>query len=406
MYVGGFRKLFDFEGYVIEKVRLTEELAQVNLRRDRRFNLTCPHCGAKMGKNRTSRQTARDLPLGPVRKVILVYEAIQGRCSSCDRFATIRPPGIPEGGRATWRLMSLVSCCARFMPLSRISEILPVSTATAYRWDKKVLTEELPEPNLDELEVLLIDEKSIGKHHDYVTVVLDGQTGELLHMAEGKKKKSLESFFDRLTDEQKCATEAAAMDRAGAYKEVVSEEIPEADIVFDKFHIIKNYHDVIDEVRRQEWRAASDENKEVVKGQRYNLFRNPENLTEEQGQELEELLQLNENINKVYVMKDKLRKLWGYVRPDRAERYLEHWAQLAKQSTLEPLEEFGSSLLECTEEVVNYFRHEITLGPLEGFNNLISRILHRACGYDDLEYMFLKLRRESLPKFLISSPQF
>jgi len=64
MYVGGFRKLFDSKGYVIEKVRLAEQLAQVNLRRDRRFNFTCPHCGAKMGKNRTSRQTARDLP-GP-----------------------------------------------------------------------------------------------------------------------------------------------------------------------------------------------------------------------------------------------------------------------------------------------------------------------------------------------------
>ena len=259
-----------------------------------------------------------------------------------------------------------------------------------------MLAAELPEPDLDELKILLIDEKSIGKHHSYATVVLDGESGELLHMAEGKKKRSLQSFFDRLTDEQKSAMEAAAMDRAGAYKAVVSEQAPEADIVFDKFHIIKNYHDVIDEVRRQEWRAASEEDKDLVKGQRYNLFRKPDNLTEDQKRELEELLEVNENISTVYVMKDQLRKLWSYVRPDRAEQYLLYWRQLAKKSSLEALKDFADSLLEAKEQVVNHFRHEITLGPLEGFNNLISRILHRACGYTDIEYMFLKLRRESL----------
>ena len=157
--MNGFRRLFDFAGFVVEKVTVSEDAVQVNLARGRRFSLTCPHCGTAMARNRTRWQTARDLPLGTARYVMLVYEAVQGRCSNCGRSATIRPSCIPEGASATWRLMRLVSCCARFMPLNRIPEILPVSTATAYRWDKRVLAAELPEPDLDDLRVLLIDER-------------------------------------------------------------------------------------------------------------------------------------------------------------------------------------------------------------------------------------------------------
>jgi len=85
----------------------------------------------------------------------------------------------------------------RFMTTDKIREFLPISTSTARRWDKKVLSVHLPDPNLDNLRVLLVDEKSIGPHHYYVTVVIDGDNGDVLHLAEGKKKESLEGFFKK-----------------------------------------------------------------------------------------------------------------------------------------------------------------------------------------------------------------
>ena len=87
------------------------------------------------------------------------------------------------------------------------------------------------------------------------------------NMAEGKKKASLQSFFDRLSEPQKRRIVAVGMDRAGAYRKVVKAELPEADIVFDRFHLIANYHAVIDAIRRSEWREASAEDKNVIKGQ-------------------------------------------------------------------------------------------------------------------------------------------
>jgi len=396
MYVSGFRRLFAFEGYVIERVNLNTDMVQVNLRRDRRFRLSCPQCGTRMARNRSRKQVAYDLPLGTAGWVTLVYEAVQGRCPCCEQCHTVRPSCICKNARATWRMMRYVSALCRFMAPSRVSEFVPVSTSTARRWDKRVLETELPEPDLDDLEVLLVDEKSVGKHHQYMTVVWDGRSGELLYMAEGKKKRSLRGFFDKLEDRQKESIRAVGMDRGGAYKQVVEEEVPEARIVYDKFHLIKNYHQVIDEVRRQEWRRADEEHKDLVKGQRYNLFRNEENLTDQQEQTLQRLLDENERLNTVYVLKDALRKLWEYTYRGCAETYLHRWAQWARESGLEPLKKFARGLLEAKEQVLNYCDHRITLGPLEGFNNLISRTLHRACGYQDMDYFFLKLRQASL----------
>ena len=115
---------------------------------------------------------------------------------------------------------------------------------------KGVLHKHLPEPDRNNLRIRLIDEKAVRRRHGYVTRVMNGESGELLHMAEGKKKQSLQSFFDKLTDGQKASIQAVAMDRAGAYPQVVEKALPAAKIVFDKFHLIANYNEVIDEVRR------------------------------------------------------------------------------------------------------------------------------------------------------------
>jgi len=396
MYVHGIRALFAFEGYVVSKITMSGDLVQVNLRRDRRFRLACPACGATMGANRAKLQMARDMPWGPATLVLIIYEAIQGRCSACGCFATIHPGGIDEHARATRRFMEFVSCLARHLPLLHVKEIAGVDDATAFRWDRAVLKRKLPPPKLDGLRILLIDEKAVRRHHGYVTLVMNGITGELLYLAEGKKKESLKGFFDMLTREPKASIVAVGMDRAGAYLEVVKEQLPDAEVVFDKFHLIANYHAVIDQVRRAEWRQASAENKDAIKGQRYNLFRNSANRTEEQTQSLMRLLHMNRNLAVVYILKDALRKLWDYKYPRAAAKYLDRWCRWAAVSGIEAVRRFGRSLMQARDQVLNYFRHPITTGPLEGFNNTVSRIVHRACGVRSLDYLFLKLRQESL----------
>ncbi len=398
MYVHGIKRLFPFEKYSVRKINVAEDVVQVKMRRDRRYNLWCPSCGCSMGKNDMNWQTAKDLPLGTAKTVVLTYEAIQGKCGQCGKFTTFHPEGIDPHAKATWRHMVWTSQLCRFMPLSRVEQFATVSTSTAYRWDKKVLQEELPEPDLDDLKVLMVDEKAIWKHYGFVTIVLNGETGELLHLAKGKKKEALTSFFDKCDEQQKQSIRAVAMDRAGAYKSAVQQEIPHAEIVYDKFHIIKNYlSQVVDAVRRKASRGAVGKMKEIIKGQRYNLFRNPENLTEQQQMDLEQLLQAYEDLNCVHVLKEELRRLWDYIYGAWARKHFNQWIEWAREaSEIAPLQRFAHSLERSKEQILNFFNHRITNGLIEGFNNLISRINHRACGHSDLEYFWLKLRQESL----------
>ena len=396
MYVPGFRSLFPFPGYVIEHTRFETEWGQVTLRWDKRYRLACAQCQGSLPEKRRTKQVAWDLPLGTALGMLIIYEARQGYCRRCRKHTTVHPPGIDPYARATTRLMRFASRLCRHMPLSHAEELLPVSAATVFRWDKKILTQELGEPDLDNLELLLVDEKAIRKRHGYVTLVMNAATGELLHMAEGKKKESLRAFFDKLTPEQKKRILAVCMDRAGAYYETVREELPHADIVFDKFHLIRNYHEVIDAVRRSEWRQAKAEDRTVIKGQRYNLFANAGKLSPERKRDLEALLRINENLSKVYVLKDAFKRLWTYQRRGWAKKYLHKWVDLAKQAGLDALTGFANAVLRAQEEILNYCKYPITTGRLEGFNNTVSRILHRACGIRNLDYLFLKLRQESL----------
>ena len=177
---------------------------------------------------------------------------------------------------------------------------------------------------------------------------------------------------------------------------MVKARLPGADIVFDKFHLVKNYNDVIDEVRRAEWHKAQAQDKQVIKGQRYNLFRRPEHRTAQQTRSLSQLLAINKNLNIAHVLGEALGEVWTYTSRGWAGRYLAQWVGWAKDSGVAAVRRFAKSLLKAKDEVLNYCKHRITTAQLEGFNNLISRIIHRACGVTNLDYLFLKLRQESL----------
>lgn len=375
-------------------------MAFISIHRDKRLILRCPRCESKAGENRRLIQAAYDLPLGPAKIVQIHYEAIQGFCSKCHHYFTIRPPGIDMSVKATKRLMHYVCRLCRFMPVNKIEHFLPISTSTARRWDKTVLATHLPKVKYDDLRLILVDEKSIGAHHHYLTVVINAESGEVLHLAEGKKKESLESFFHKLTEKQIKKIVAVGMDRAGAYKAVVREYAPKADIVFDKFHLIANYNQVIDEIRRSEWQKANKENKTFIKGQRYNLFRNPENLKENQTASLNILFEANEQLFQAYLLKDALKHLWTYQYPKWAGKYLDQWISWAKETDLQPIIKFAKGLNRDRAEIISCTKHRITSAKLEAFNGVINRIVKKACGYRDLEYLYLKIRQEASPPVL------
>ena len=396
MKIHNFKAVFPFEGYVIEEVTCTGVGCQIDLRWDARRRLACPCCGSTMARNRETWHIAYDLPCGRGPVTIVKYPAIQGRCSSCGGYHTLRPGEIHPTRKATWRLMRYVSMLARYVPMDGMKAICEVPAATAWRYDRDVLEADLPGPDLDRVRRILVDEKSVGRGHQYVTLVLDADTGELLHMHEGKKRESLGAFFAELTEEQRRRIEAVCIDRAGSYKSAVEEWLPDAEIVYDRFHLMQNLGRAIDEVRRQEQKRASEEDGRVIKGSRYNLLRNAENLRDENRVALSDLLDINENLNIAYILKEQFRLAWSYSYAGCARRFLERWVDQVRESGMEPLIGFANGVARDIEGIVSWCRHHLTNGPIEGFNSTVARVLFRARGIRSTDYLYLKLRQESL----------
>ena len=131
-------------------------------------------------------------------------------------------------------------------------------------------------------------------------------------------------------------------------------------------------------------------------GQRFNLLRHPENLTEKNSACLDKLLSANETLNTLYVLKDQFRLVWTYEKAGWARRQLTGWIGMVRESAIGPLVRFAKGIERDIEQIVSWCKHRITNGRIEGFNSIISRVLFKARGIRSIDYLFLKLRQESL----------
>lgn len=397
------KAFFRSRGYLCSSITIKDGWMRVKLRRDRRFRYACAICGStKMITQKRYTAHARDCPVhGFAVKTEIQYPAVQTYGKACDQHPTFRPDLIHPKTQATRRFMEFASDLCRDRPAPKVAQRLGLSPTTVCEWDKRILEARLPAPHLDGLEILLVDEKSVRKGHNYVTVVMNGRRREVLHMSEGRKRESLMAFFDKLNPAQKKSVQAVGLDRGGAYLSAVKEALPQADVVFDKYHILANLNDAIDDVRREEYRKAAKRNPRMaqrLKGQRYNLLRLPENRTDKQTLRLEELLSANARLSAAHALAEELRVLWTYWHRGYAERFLRSWVSMVEESGIERLIQFARYLWKSREGVVNYAKHRITSGPLEAMNGTIERLLRRSCGMRDIHYLFLKVRQESLDK--------
>lgn len=396
MKVRNIKALAPFKGYVVTALSFEEAGAQINLEFDKRCGPRCPNCHGKLPRNKAGRRAVMDCPMphGPI--VMLTFPTVQGLCRKCLSFVTTCPEEVHPACHATWRLMRLVSAWAAMATNREVALMFEISDSTVRRYDKIVLQTDTPPPILDGLNKLLIDEKSVRKGHGYVTVILNGETGELLHMAEGKKKQSVESFFEQLTAEQRAGIVAVGIDRAGAYQSAVEAWLPNADIVYDRFHLMMNVNQAVDEVRRSQWRRAGKKERSYLKGHRFLILSNQENLDWQGREKLDELLRANQSLATAYLLKEQFRALFNYRYQGWAQRALSNWCAMAQESGLAPFARLARGFLKQSQRVCGFVKHGLTSGLIEGFNNLISRIIHKACGIRDLDYLELKLRHHSV----------
>jgi transposase len=158
-----------------------------------------------------------------------------------------------------------------------------------------------------------------------------------------------------------------------------------------------NLNSAIDDVRRSEWSSAKAEGKKVIKGSRYLLMMNRENLDESGRDRLLEIIRLNEKLSTAYVLKEDFRAIYTHLPSVRSARArIRRWHDAVLASGIEPMIRFAKGDMRDIKEVTAYFKHRVTSGRIEAFNNQIARLIHRACGMTNLKHLFLKMRAQSL----------
>ncbi len=400
MGTGISANILSLKGQRVNEIKLDEHKQQIQIvcSRDRRKKVIDPVTGVKGTVNRYVRREVRDVPLLGY-PCILEIELAQvfisknaRRMEACEF--------VDKGNRFTQRFCRLVSGLCRHMSIQTVARHLKLRWETVKNMDKAYLVETLPglDPGqLMGLKYIGVDEVARAKGHDYMTVVYDLVNGHLIWVETGRTADVFSSFLKQLPVTTANEIEAVAMDMGPAYQKSVRDCLPNADVVFDRFHVMQNYSKAIQNQRRIEFRKADRHNKNLIKGSLYLLLRNADKLSDKQSDQLKLLLDNNSNLNLIYVLKEQLQAFWNAGSYDEMAKQLENWCQIADQSNMLYLKKFAKSLRKHCVGICNYAKHKLTSARIEAGNIAIGMIRKRARGIRDTEYFKLKIRQSSLP---------
>ena len=279
------------------------------------------------------------------------------------------------------------------MTIRDVAKHLGVSWDMIKDIQKRDLSRRFAKPKLKYLRQIAIDEISIAQGHRYLTVVLDLDSGAVAFVGDGKGAKALKPFWKRLKG-SKAKIEAVALDMSPAYREAVSTHLPGAQIVFDRFHVMKLFNDKLSDLRRALHREATDVmQKKVLKGTRWLLLKASEDLDKEKDEKkkLEEALALNKSLAVAYYLKEDLRQFWEQPGKTFATLFLDGWIRRAESSGIKMLQQMAKTLASHRSGLLAYYEVMITSGPMEGTNNTIKTMKRQAYGFRDKEFFKLKI---------------
>lgn len=388
------------KGQCVNEIKLDDEKQQLIIccRRDRRRNAIDPVTGQKGTVNQYVRRQIRDVPLFGY-PCMIEMELAQVFISKNERRME-RCEFVDKGGRFTRRFCRMISGLCRHMSIQAVSRHLGIRWETVKNIDKAYLEETLPalDPTqLTGLKYLGVDEVARAKGHDYMTVIYDMVEGHLIGVETGRTADVFSGFLKQLPLETAEKIEAVAMDMGPSYQKSVRDCLPNADIVFDRFHVMQNYSKALSNQRRIEFRKANKAGKELLTGTHYLVLKNADKLNESQTEKLQRLLDENANLNTLYILKEQLQALWESETVELMQEQLEAWCQIADQSTMLYLKKFAKSLRRHCVGICNYAKHKLTSARIEAGNISIGMIRKRARGIRDTEYFKLKIRQSSLP---------
>ncbi len=397
--------LVGWEGYAVSTVkrvdsapgqrpRVTIELVRT------KPAFRCSGCGQETRRvHEIARRCVRDLPILDADTYVW-FPRYRVACPACgpkvEALSWLAP-----WARVTTRLAESIVRLCRVLPVQHVADWYALDWDTVKAIDKTALAVRLLPVDLSGLTVIAMDEFALRKGHRYATVILEPYRKRVLWVGRGRGREDVRPFFAQLGPEGCRCLKAVVMDMNPAYEEEVRAQCAQAEIVYDLFHVVAKYgREVIDRVRVDEANRVRQNQaaRKVIKGTRWLLLRNRENVPPEDRVRLSELLGANRRLAAVYVLKDDLKHLWSYTYPGAAQRFFHEWYQRAIHSRIEPLKTFARHLKTKLAGILAHCLFPLHTSLLEGINNKIKVLKRMAYGYRDDEYFFLKIM-DAFPGF-------
>lgn len=342
----------------------------------------------------------RDLSLCAY-KVFLRVDIRRVKCKNCKKVKRERIEDFLSNCRTTKLYMYFIGERCRESSVSAVASEQGLDWKTVKDLEKQYMKEQLkvcPKPSP---RVIGIDEISIKKGHDYRIIVSDLESGMPIWFGgKGRTEKDIDVFYKDLGPERCSKIEIAVMDMWKAFRNSAEKNIPQAAILFDKFHVIKHLNESLDKVRKQEQKKLKDSGEEdYIKGNKYILLSKEANLKSKGSESLAKLLKANERLNVAYLQKESFSQLWHYKNELDARSFFDNWKKSLEDQKLPAFEKFAAMIDKHWDGIVSYctFGQDLKLGFVEGLNNKIRVIQRRAYGLKDEEYLKLKILTSKLP---------
>ncbi len=395
-----FNDLFRIRGYQYTKHIRQGNSMEIHIKPNS-STLVCPECGSRqVVRKGTFCRSWQTVCTGATR-VTLVLHGHRVGCKQCD---VIRQPafGFADNRFSFTRTFERYALdLSHSMTIQDVAQHLGVSWAVIKGIQKRHLTKKYKKPRLKHLTRIAIDEISIGRGHRYLTVVLDLNSGAVVFIGDGKGADALVPFWARLRASH-AKIQAVATDMSPAFISAVGNHLPKAALIFDRFHIMKLFNDKLSDLRRDLYNKLTiGGEKHLLKGVRWLLLKNEENLSQERTgktrrrlseyDRLQRALAINEPLAQAYYMKEDLRQFWEQGTKVAAAKFLDDWVSRALASETKMLKSFAKTLIKHRTGLLSFYDYRISTAPLEGTNTKIRVMQHKAYGFRDTEFFKLKI---------------
>lgn len=324
----------------------------------------------------------RHTDLGETR-VVLRCRIARISCAGCG----VTTQSVPWAGHGAWHTYDfedLVAYKAQGTDRTRVASEMRISWDTVGTITTRVVERLLKKrgDRLDGLRRIGLDELSFRKGHHYISVIVDHDAGRLVWAGEGRTGDTIARFFEELGPERSAAIRLATIDMSAGYEAALRKHAPNAEIVFDRFHVQRLAHDALDEVRREIMRGlkGTPEGK-ALKKSRWALQRNVENQTLRDNAKLSAVMWTNLPLYRAYLMKATLVSILDGLSVDDARTQLEGWVAWAARSRLQPFVRAGRTIRKYMEGILAYVRTRLSNGRSEGFNGKARVVTRRAFGF-------------------------